>query len=320
MRKIVVLDGYASNPGDISWEPFKEFGDLIVYPRTKPEEVEERIKGAECVFTNKVPVTAEIIDASPELKWIGVLATGFNIVDTAHAKQKGIIVSNVPSYSTDTVAQNVFAHILNICNRVGDHAAAISRGRWSASPDFTFWDFPQLELAGKTFGIIGFGAIGKKSAEIAQAFGMKVLVSTPHPDKAYESETLSFADNETVLKSSDIISLHCPLTDTTRELINKKTLSLMKPTAILINTGRGPLINENDLAEALMTGEISAAGLDVLCQEPPAANNPLFACKSCFISPHVSWASGEARIRLHDIALKNLKAYVEGSPSNVVNR
>ena len=320
MRRIVVLDGHAANPGDISWDKFKEYGELVVYPRTNPEDVAERIKGAECVFTNKVPITAETIDASPDLKWIGVLATGFNIVDIAHAKAAGISVSNIPSYSTDTVAQNVFAHLLNICNRVGDHAASISKGRWSASPDFAFWDFPQMELAGKTFGIIGFGTIGKKTAEIAQAFGMKVIAATPHPDKVYESESFSFADRETVLKNADVLSLHCPLTDSTKELINKTSLGLMKQNAILINTGRGPLINENDLAEALKSGTILAAGLDVLCQEPPAPDNPLFDCENCFISPHVSWASKEARIRLHNIALENLKAFIDGNPINVVNK
>lgn len=319
MRKIVVLDGYAANPGDISWEPFKEYGELVVYPRTTPEEVVERIKGAECVFTNKVPITAETIDASPDLKWIGVLATGFNIVDIAHAKEAGIPVSNIPAYSTDTVAQNVFAHLLHICNRVGDHAASISKGRWAACPDFTFWDYPQMEIAGKTMGIIGFGAIGKKVASIAQAFGMKVIVNTPHPDKAFESETLSFASAEEVIRSADVLSLHCPLTDNTKEIINKKTLATMKPTSILINTGRGPLINEADLAEALKSGTILAAGLDVLCKEPPEAGNPLFACENCFITPHVSWASDAARVRLHDIALDNLKAFVEGKAMNVVN-
>ena len=318
--KIVVLDGHAANPGDISWEAFKKFGELTVYPRTAPEEVADRIKGAECVFTNKVPVTAQTMDKSPDLKWVGVLATGFNIVDIAHAKEKGIAVSNIPSYSTDTVAQNVFAHILNITNRVGDHSASISDGKWSRCPDFAFWDYPQQELAGLTMGIIGFGAIGKKVAQIAQAFGMKVLVDTPHPDFSLESEALSFAEREEVLRKSDFISLHCPLVDSTKNLINRDTLKMMKKNAVLINTGRGPLIDEAALAEALRDGAIAAAGLDVLCKEPPEADNPLFACENCFFSPHISWASKAARIRIHDIALKNLEAYVSGAPINVVNK
>lgn len=318
--KIVVLDGHAANPGDISWENFKKFGELVVYPRTAPDEVAERIKGAACVFTNKVPVTAETMDKSPDLKWIGVLATGYNIVDTAHAKKAGIVVSNIPSYSTDTVAQNVFAHILNITNRVGDHSASISEGKWSRCPDFAFWDYPQQELAGLTMGIVGFGTIGKKVALIAQAFGMNVLADTPHPDKKYETETLKFASREDVLKNSDVVSLHCPLTDSTKNLINGESLKLMKKTAILINTGRGPLIDEAALAEALSEGTIAAAGLDVLCKEPPEADNPLFACKNCFISPHISWASEAARIRLHDIAFKNIEAFLSGSPINVVNK
>ena len=319
MRKIVVLDGYAANPGDISWAPLQELGELIVYERTKPEDVIDKIEGADYVFTNKVPITAEAIDACPDLKWIGVLATGYNIVDTAYAKEMGIPVANIPAYSTPTVAQNVFAHILHICNRVADHAKSISKGKWSKCEDFTFWDYTQMELEGKTLGIVGFGGIGKKVAQIAQAFGMKVLVSTPHPKAEFESETLKFTDLESLLRNSDIVSLHCPLTADTEEIINKETLAMMKPTAILINTGRGPLINEQDLADALNEGIIYAAGLDVLCQEPPAADVPLFCCDRCFISPHVSWASTEARIRLHEIAFDNIRSFINGEPKNVVN-
>ena len=319
MSKIVILDGYAANPGDISWEPLKEFGEVVLYDRTKPEEVIERISGADFVFTNKVPITAESMDSCPTLKWIGVLATGYNIVDVAYAKEKGIPVTNIPAYSTDTVAQNVFAHLFNITNRVADHAASIRGGKWARCEDFVFWDYPQMEMAGKTLGIVGFGSIGKKVASIARAFGMKVLVFTRTPDPSLECEGLSFCDKETLLKESDVVSLHCPLTDATREMINKESLALMKPTAILINTGRGPLINEADLAEALKAGRIYGAGLDVLCKEPPEAGNPLFECENCFISPHVSWASDAARVRLHKIAFDNIRSFVEGKPVNVVN-
>lgn len=319
MYKIVILDGYPANPGDIDWAPLKELGDLALYDNTSPSEVIERIKDAEFVFTNKVPINAEAIDSNPKLKWIGVLATGYNIVDIKHAAEKGIPVTNIPAYSTPTVSQNVFAHILNIYNHVAEHAASISNGKWSSSPYFTFWDYPQIELDKKTLGIIGFGAIGKKVAEIAQVFGMNVMVNTPHPKAEYESDTLKFADVETVLRESDIVSLHCPLTDSTKEIINKDTISLMKPTAVLINTGRGPLINEAALAEALNEKKILAAGLDVMCKEPPEADNPLFKCENCFITPHVSWASGEARIRLHDIAFDNIRSFINGEPKNVVN-
>lgn len=319
MRKIVVLDGYAANPGDISWAPLQELGELIVYDRTSPEDVIDKIEGADYVFTNKVPITAEAMDSCKELKWIGVLATGYNIVDIAHAKKLGIPVTNIPAYSTPTVAQNVFAHILHICNRVSNHAESVSKGKWSSCEDFTFRDYPQIELDKKTIGLIGFGAIGKKTAQVAQAFGMRVLVHTPHPSNEYESETLSFTDLDTLLKESDIVSLHCPLTASTAGMINKQALRIMKPSAILINTGRGPLINEADLAEALKDGIISAAGLDVLCSEPPEADNPLFDCDTCFITPHVSWASNEARIRLHEIAFDNLKSFIEGKPKNIVN-
>ena len=319
MNKIVILDGYAANPGDISWEPLEEFGEVVLYDRTTPEEIIPRIQGADYVFTNKVPLSAEAIDSCPTLKWIGVLATGYNIVDVAHAKEKGIPVTNIPAYSTDTVAQNVFAHILNITNHVAEHAADIAKGKWARSVDFTYWDYPQMEIAGKTLGIIGFGSIGKKVAAVAQAFGMKVLVNTPHPDPSLETEVLSFASREEVLQSADFLTLHCPLTEATKELINKETLAMMKPTAVLINTGRGPLVNEADLAEALQQGRILAAGLDVLCKEPPEADNPLFECGNCFITPHVSWASGEARIRLHEIAFENFRSFMEGKPINVVN-
>ncbi len=319
MSKIVVLDGYAANPGDISWEPIRTLGELIVYDNTASDDVAEKIKDADYVFTNKVPITADSMDSARNLKWIGVLATGYNIVDVSHAKKSGIPVANIPSYSTDTVAQNVFAHILNICNRVRDHSISIAGGKWSRCEHFAFWDYPQAELAGKTLGIIGFGAIGAKTAEIARAFGMKLLISTPHPKKELENDRLLFCDLETLFRNSDIISLHCPLTDSTKEIINRNTLSMMKKTAVLINTGRGPLINESELADALMNNTIAAAGLDVLCEEPPKSDNPLFKCSSCFITPHISWASYDARIRLFNTAYNNLYSFINGSPVNIVN-
>lgn len=319
MPKIVVLDGYAANPGDLSWEPIERLGNLTVYERTPADKIMERISGADYIFTNKVPLNQEAIDSVPNLKWIGVLATGYNIVDVAHARKKGIPVANIPAYSTATVVQNVFALLLHICHHAGDHAAAVSAGKWAESPDFCFWDYPQIELADKTMGIVGFGDIGKRVASVAQTFGMKLLIHTPHPDFHLETASLRFTSMEHLLAESDIISLHCPLTKTTENIIDKAALSRMKNTAILINTGRGPLIVEQDLADALNQGEILAAGLDVLRKEPPEKNNPLFSAKNCFITPHVSWSSYEARVRLMDIAVQNITSYLEGNPVNIVN-
>lgn len=319
MYQIVVLDGYAANPGDISWAPLEKLGNLKVYERTARNQILERIRDADFVYTNKVPIDQSILEQCPNLKWIGVLATGYNIIDIAYAKKKGIVVTNVPAYSSPTVVQNVFALLLHICHHVGDHAHLVSDGKWARSLDFCFWDYPQIELADKTLGIVGFGDIGKRVAKTAESFNMNVLVHTPHPDDSLVSKTLQFTDLETLLTQSDVISLHCPLTDQTRELINRSRLQKMKPSAILINTGRGPLIHESDLADALNNGEIYAAGLDVLSQEPPAENNPLFTAKNCYITPHVSWSSKEARIRLHEIAFQNLRAFLEGNPIHVVN-
>ncbi len=317
-KKIVVLDGYTANPGDLSWEPFKEFGELVVYDRTPKELVFERMQDADYVFTNKAVIDAKTINGCKNLKWIGVLATGYNIVDIEAAAKCGIPVSNIPSYSTDSVAQTVFSHILNITNRVGDYSHSVSGGKWSSCADFSFIDYRHTELAGKTIGIVGYGSIGKRVAAIADAFGMKILVNTPHPGKV-SPDYITFTDRETVLRESDIVSLHCPLTEDTKNLINGESLALMKSSAILINTGRGPLVDEYALAAALKEGRIAAAGLDVLVSEPPEADNPLFACENCFITPHVAWASEEARRRLIEIAYSNISEFDAGRPQNVVN-
>lgn len=319
MKKIVILDGHALHSETISWQPLKDLGELTVYEDTTPQEVAERIAEADFVFTNKVPISAEAMDSAPNLKWIGVLATGYDGIDIKHARERGIPVANIPAYSTPTVAQNIFAHILNICNRISDHSASVSDGKWTRLQRFTYCDYPQIELSGKTLGVVGFGGIGKKVAEIAQGFDMNVLVNTPHPKPEFESDTLKFTDIETLLKESDIISLHCPLKDSTYGIIDAKAISLMKPTAILINTARGPLINEDDLAKALQENRIYAAGLDVLSSEPPASDNPLLKCENCFITPHTGWASNEAKTRLYHIAMDNIHSFLEGNPQNVVN-
>jgi glycerate dehydrogenase len=316
--KIVDLDGYAVNPGDLSWDGLNEFGDVVVYDRSKPEEVVERAEDAEVILTNKVQITDQVMAQLPKLKYIGVLATGFNVVDTAAAKRRGIIVTNIPAYSTDSVAQMAFAHILNITNQV-DHYAHLNRhGRWSRNPDFCYWDSPITELANKTIGIVGFGHIGTKVAIIARDFGMDVFVCT-----SKNSSDLPAGIQKTSLDGlfgvSDILSLHCPLTDGTREMINKESLKKMKKGAILINTSRGPLVNEKDVADALKSGQLGAYGADVMVSEPPAADNPLFKQPHAYLTPHIAWASKEARERLVDSCLGNVKAFVEGHPINVVN-
>ncbi len=316
---IVVLDGYAANPGDLSWDEMKKLGECTIYDRTSPAEILERAQGAEILLTNKTVLNAEVINALSALRYIGVLATGYNIVDAEAARARGVIVTNIPAYSTDSVAQMVFAHLLNICQQVQHHSEEVRKGRWSSNPDFCFWDTPLIELRGKKIGIVGLGHTGSRTARIAIAFGMEVYACTskssfqlPHEIKKMELDEL-FAE-------CDIISLHCPLTPDTRELVNARRLSLMKPTAILINTGRGPLVNEQELADALNAGRIYAAGLDVLAQEPPRADNPLLTARNCYITPHIAWASTAARERLMRIAVDNVKAYSEGKPVNVVNK
>ena len=316
MSKIVVLDGYALNPGDLSWKVLDELGECVIYDRTPPELVIERASGAEYILINKIVMSREVMSQLPDLKYIGVLATGYNVVDIAAAAEMNITVTNVPEYGTTSVAQMVFAHILNLTQHIGAHSTAVKSGKWSTCPDFCFWDFPLIELQGKTLGIVGYGRIGRATALIAQAFGMDVIVHTRHPSNEIGVEFVALND---LFEWSDFISLHCPLTNDNEKFVNKEILSLMKPTACLINTGRGQLINEADLAEALNNGTIAGAGLDVLSVEPPDASNPLLSAKNCYITPHIAWATKAARERLMDTAVSNLKAFTSGSPQNVVS-
>ena len=316
--QIVLLDGYASNPGDLTWEPLKAMGEVTVYDRTQPSEVVERAHDAEIIVTNKVTLTRQTLEQLPNLRLICVLATGYNTIDTLAARDLGITVCNVPAYSTDSVAQMVFALILNMTNRVAHYARQTREGRWSAAPDFCYWDLPVSELAGKTLGIVGLGHIGAKVASIAREFGMDVFAftsknSTDLPD--YIQKTTL----EGLLGVSDILTLHCPLTPDTHELINARTLARMKRGALLVNTGRGPLVNEADVAAALASGQLGGYGADVMCSEPPAADNPLFAQPNAFITPHIAWASVEARQRLLNATFDNIRAFQDGHPQNVVN-
>lgn len=317
--KITVLDGFTLNPGDLSWEQLENLGELTVYDRMSPEMVVERACGSEIVLTNKVVLDRAILDRLPDLKYIGVLATGYNVVDVEAAREKGIVVTNIPAYSTDSVAQMVFALLLAVTNRVETFTAKNRIGRWSDSVDFCYWDAPLTELAGKYFGIVGLGNIGRKVAVIARACGMKVLALTSKDKNELPEGVEKAASLQDLLSRSDVVSLHCPLTDETRSLINSSTLKMMKPSAILINTGRGPLIDESDVAEALKEGVIAAAAVDVLTTEPPKADNPLLSAPNCYITPHVAWASTEARRRLMDIATANVAAFLAGNPRNRVN-
>ena len=314
--KIVVLDGYTMNPGDLSWEGLEGLGECAVYERTPPERVVERAAGTEIILTNKVPFDRERLARLPALKYIGVLATGYNVVDTAAARERGIVVTNVPAYSTRSVAQLVMALVLELAHHVGHHARTVREGRWTASKDFAYWDYPLVELDGLVMGIVGFGQTGRAVADLARAFGMRVLVHTRTPTAGPGVE---FVDLATLLRRSDVVSLHCPLTPQTEGLVNAERLALMKPTAFLINTSRGPVVNERDLAEALNSGRIAGAGLDVLSTEPPKADNPLLAAKNCFITPHVAWATRAARERLMKTVVANVRAFLAGRPQNVVN-
>lgn len=315
--KIIVLDGYALNPGDLSWEDMKALGDLTVYDRTSPSEVFERSADAEVLITNKTVLSAKLINALPKLKYIGVLATGYNVVDIDSARNRGIVVTNIPAYSTASVAQMVFAHLLNITHRVGYFASQNSQGRWTENKDFCYWDTNLVELAGKIMGIVGFGNIGQATAHIALAMGMHVCVYTSKEQSSLPQGVQKVSLDE-LFVISDVVSLHCPLTPETNELVNIERLKTMKPSAILINTGRGPLVNEQDLAHALNTGIIAGAGVDVLSTEPPKPDNPLLTAKNCFITPHVAWATLEARIRLMHIAVENLKSFIDGKVINNV--
>ena len=316
--KIVVLDSYGMNPGDLSWDALKELGEVTIYDRTSEEEVYQRCSDADIVLTNKVVFDADTIWKLPNLKYIGVLATGYNIVDTVAACDNDIVVTNVPAYSTDSVAQLTFAHILSIANRVEHYAIENRNGRWSNNPDFVYWDTPLMELSGKTLGIVGLGLIGMKVAKMALCFGMDVFaVTSKHRKDLPEGIQKTTLDG--LLATSDILSLHCPLKRETREMINATTLAKMKHGAILINTGRGPLVNENDVAEALKSGQLGAYGTDVMCQEPPSADNPLFSAPNFYSTPHIAWATFEARQRLMKTVVDNVKAFIEGKPVNVVN-
>lgn len=316
--KIVVLDGQGVNPGDISWNRIEELGELTVYPRTAPEEVLQHVGDAEIALTNKTVFDANIIAQLKNTKYIGVLATGYNVVDTKAARERGIVVTNIPAYSTDSVAQMVFAHLLNVSNHVEHYAEETRNGVWSRCPDFCYWNKPLFELAGKTLGIVGLGNIGMKVAQIAQAFGMNVLAYTSKtPDQLPEGIRKTTLDG--LFGASDVVSLHCPLTDTTRELMNRASIEKMRDGAILINTGRGPLVNEADVADALASGKLGVYCADVLSCEPPSPSNPLVGAPHAFITPHVAWATLEARLRLMDIAVNNIKSFLEGSPTNVVN-
>lgn len=316
--KIVVLDGQGVNPGDISWNRIEELGELTVYPRTAPEEVLQHVGNAEIALTNKTVFDADIIAQLKNTKYIGVLATGYNVVDTKAARERGIVVTNIPAYSTDSVAQMVFAHLLNVSNHVDHYAEETRNGVWSRCLDFCYWNTPLFELAGKTLGIVGLGHIGMKVAQIAQAFGMNVLAYTSKsPDQLPEWIRKTTLDG--LFGASDVVSLHCPLTDTTRELMNSASIEKMRDGAILINTGRGPLVNEADVADALASGKLDAYCADVLSSEPPSASNPLIGVPNAFITPHVAWATLEARLRLMDIAVCNIKSFLAGSPTNVVN-
>lgn len=316
--KIVNLDGYTTNPGDQSWDWLGKYGEYKVYDRTNKEDIIKRAEDADILIINKSVITAEMLDKMPKLKYVGLQSTGYNVIDCDAARKRGITVSNIPAYSTNAVAQLVFAFILQITNKVTLHSDAVHEGEWCECPDFCFWKAPLAELDGKTIGIIGYGSIGQRVSKIADAFGMKTLVYTPHPQPE-KYRNIAFVTFEELLSNSDIITCHCPLNRNTENLIDKEALAKMKKTAILINTSRGPVVDDEALAEALNHGEIQAAGLDVLRVEPPSKDNPLLTAKNCYITPHIAWAAYETRARLLSILEDNLKAFLNGKPQNVVN-
>lgn len=319
IMKIVILDGYTLCPGDLSWEPLNKFGEVAIYDRTPADKIIERIGDADIVYTNKTPLSKEIFDACPSIKWVGVLATGYNVVDVDYAKQKGIPVCNVPTYGTTAVAQMVFALLLEICHHVGEHSKSVFEGRWTTNPDFCYWDYPLIELAGKTMGIVGLGKIGQAVAKIAQAFGMKVLAYDSVIIEQLESDNLKYAGLEELLSNSDVISLHCPLFAGTEGIINKDSIASMKDGVIIINTSRGPLIVEQDLKDALDSGKVAGAACDVVSTEPIKNDNVLLSAKNMIITPHIAWAPLESRKRLMDVAISNLASYVRGNIVNAVN-
>lgn len=315
--KIVVTDGYTINPGDLSWEWLEELGDCVVYERSTYEENLERCKDAEIAVTNKVVFDRKAIDKLGRLECICEMATGYNNIDIEAAKERGIVVMNVPAYSTDSVVQMVFAHLLELTQNVGNHSRGVHEGRWSESKDFCYWDFPLIELSGKTIGIIGFGRIGKAVARIANAFGMRVLVCQRHKAEI-EGFEIRQVELDRIFSESDVVSLHCPLTTETESIVDGRRLAMMKKSAFLINTGRGPLVNEKDLADALNTGRIAGAGLDVLSKEPPDEDNPLLHAKNCFITAHIGWATVASRKRLMAVVVENVRSFIRGEMRNVV--
>lgn len=316
--KIVVLDGYTLNPGDLSWDALAALGETAVYDRTPADQILARVGDADAIYTNKTPLARETIQACPNLKFIGVLATGYNVVDVAAAKERGIPVCNVPTYGTAAVGQFAIAMLLEICHHVAHHSEAVHEGRWSGNIDWCFWDYPLIELEGKTMGVVGFGRIGQRTGEIAKALGMRVLAYDSYPNDAGRAIG-TYVDLDTLLKESDVISLHCPLFPETKGIINAASIAKMKNGVILLNNSRGPLIMEQDLADALNSGKVYAAGLDVVSEEPISPNNPLLSAKNCFITPHISWAPKESRARLMNIAVDNLSNWMNGKPTNVVN-
>lgn len=319
--KIVVLDGYTLNPGDLSWDGIRQCGELTVHDRTgfAPENVIKTIGDADIIFTNKTPLPKSVLEKVPSVKYIGVLATGYNVVDTVAAKESGITVTNIPIYGTTAVAQFTLALLLEMCHHVGSHSEAVKKGDWTNSIDFCFWNYPLIELAGKTMGLIGFGRIGQATAKIAQAFGLNILAFDSYQNPDLESETCKYASLDDLLANSDIISLHCPLFEGTMGIINKGSIAKMKDGVMIINTSRGPLVVEQDLCDALNSGKVAGAAVDVVSAEPIAAGNPLLKAKNCIITPHIAWAPKESRTRLMNTAVENLAAFLNGTPINVVN-
>lgn len=315
--KICILDGYSLNPGDLDWSPVERLGDVTLFDRTPPDKIVERAADADIVLTNKVPFSADTLRQLPRLRFICVLATGYNIIDTEAAARQGVVVANSPAYSTMSVAQMAFAHILNITNHVASYAREVADGKWTNCPDFCFWDSALTELAGKTMGIVGLGNTGMATARIAVAMGMKVVAMTSKSADTLP-EGITPAPLDDVLASADVVSLHCPLTPSTRHLINAASIAKMKPSAILINTGRGPLVDEQAVADALNGGRLAAFGADVLSQEPPRGDNPLLSARNCFLTPHIAWATLEARTRLMSTATENVRQFIAGEP--VANR
>lgn len=318
--KIVVLDGYTLNPGDLSWDGLKKFGEVVIYDRTPADKVVERASGAEIVFTNKTPLSEDALNQLTSLKFIGVLATGYNIVNTEVAKTRSVIVANVPGYGTTSVVQMTFALLLELCLHVQHHSDTVMEGKWARSADWCYWDFPLVELSGKTIGIIGFGRIGQQVGDVATAFGMNIVGNSRTQTDQSHRKNFRWAGVPELLKQSDVVSIHCPLFPDTKGLINKESLKLMKSSSFLLNTSRGPIIVDEDLADALNNDMIAGAGIDVLSIEPPSKDNPLFKAKNCIITPHIAWATKEARTRLMETTVKNLAAFLEGNPVNVVNK